>query len=238
MISLRSASLAIAVVSVAALARPARAHFELVAPQNWANQDGTGSPQKSAPCGQADPGSPAVATNAVTGFMVGATVTITIDEKIFHPGHYRVALAADMASLPADPAVHAGGGTPCGTADIMANPVLPILADNQLVHTSSFSGPQTFQVTLPAGMACTHCTLQVLEFMSNHPAPCFYHHCANISINATGADAGPIPADAPGGSNGGGGGTNPSGCSSGGANGLAAALAVVGMLGLRRRRRA
>jgi MYXO-CTERM domain-containing protein len=28
--------------------------------------------------------------------------------------------------------------------------------------------------------------LQVIEFMSNHGAPCFYHHCANITIEAGG----------------------------------------------------
>jgi hypothetical protein len=29
----------------------------------------------------------------------------------------------------------------------------------------------------------------VLEFMSSHPAPCFYHHCADISISAAGGPA-------------------------------------------------
>ena len=76
----------------------------------------------------------------------------------------------------------------------MTTPVLPVLADNMLAHTTPFSGPQSFQVTLPARMTCAHCTLQVIEFMSNHPlnAPggCFYHHCANVAISVTGADGG------------------------------------------------
>jgi hypothetical protein len=33
-------------------------------------------------------------------------------------------------------------------------------------------------------VTCDHCTLQVIEFMSQHGAPCFYHHCADISIKA------------------------------------------------------
>jgi hypothetical protein len=37
---------------------------------------------------------------------------------------------------------------------------------------------------LPTDVTCTRCTLQVLEFMTAHGAPCFYHHCADISIAA------------------------------------------------------
>src|SRR5262249_55630132 len=59
------------------------------------------------------------------------------------------------------------------------------------------AAPQTIQVTLPSNMTCDHCTLQVIEFMSEHPlnnpGGCFYHHCANISIGATPADGGPGP---------------------------------------------
>jgi len=71
--------------------------------------------------------------------------------------------------------------------------VFPVLADGVLSHTDVFPGTQSFQVTLPSDVTCTHCTLQVLEFMSSHPAPCFYHHCADISIGpaspACGSDA-------------------------------------------------
>jgi hypothetical protein len=44
------------------------------------------------------------------------------------------------------------------------------------------------QVTLPPNVTCDHCTLQVIQFMSDHglnnPGGCFYHHCADISIKA------------------------------------------------------
>jgi MYXO-CTERM domain-containing protein len=173
----------------------AKAHFVLSSPASWANQDTSGGPQKSAPCGQADPGTPAVVTGAVTTFHPGDTVTITLTETVFHPGHYRVALADTQAQLPADPPVTAGGSA-CGSTVIQNPPVFPVLADGMLVHTAQLSGPQTFTVTLPAGMTCTKCTLQVEEFMSSHPlnipGGCFYHHCADISIQAagTGNDAG------------------------------------------------
>jgi MYXO-CTERM domain-containing protein len=70
-----------------------------------------------------------------------------------------------------------------------------------LEHTSAFSGPQSFTVTLPSNVSCpggagdgSICTLQVIEYMSNHGAPCFYHHCADITIGASGGgDAGSVP---------------------------------------------
>ena len=80
----------------------------------------------------------------------------------------------------------------CGSAAIETTPVFPVLVDGALMHTTAFGGPQTFTVTLPANMTCTRCTLQVEEFMSSHalnnPGGCFYHHCADISIQA--ADGG------------------------------------------------
>jgi hypothetical protein len=120
----------------------------------------------------------------VTAFSPGDTITIALDETIFHPGHYRVALAVnDRSELPAEPAV-TPGTTPCGSVPILDSPAFPVLADGLLVHTSPFSETQSIQVRLPSNVTCERCTLQVLEFMSDHGAPCFYHHCADISIEA------------------------------------------------------
>jgi len=163
--------------------RDAAAHFILQDPASWQSQTSAGMPQKLGPCGNEAGGTP---TGAITAFQTGQTITITIHEVIFHPGHYRVALAVnDRSELPPEPTV-TPGVMACGTVPIMDPPVFPVLADGQLIHTSPFSGPQSFQVTLPAGVTCTHCTLQVIEFMSDHalnvPGGCFYHHCADISI--------------------------------------------------------
>lgn len=159
----------------------ASAHFVLRAPESWREQGVLGDPQKIGPCGEEGT---AAATGAVTAFAPGETITITLDEAIFHPGHYRVALSVnDRSELPAEPPV-TPGDTPCGSVPIMDPPVFPVLADGMLPHTEPFPGTQSFQVTLPPDVTCTHCTLQVLEFMSNHAAPCFYHHCADLSITA------------------------------------------------------
>ncbi len=186
-------------------ATPALAHFRLAdppspSPPSFDMQDSQGTPLLSAPCGQADPGNPAVPSNLTSTLAAGSTVSITFTETIPHPGWYRVLIAANQAALPADPVV-TPGSTPCGTTPIDPNPTLPLLADGVLVHTAAFSGPQTMNIPLPAGMTCTNCVLQVVEFMQDHPlnnpGGCFYHHCMNVSVTAAGPqDAGTVGAGA------------------------------------------
>lgn len=209
-------------VSVGLASAPAAAHFKLDAPPANLNQDGMGNPQKMGPCGQDGTG---VDSGVITTYQAGSTVTITIDETIFHPGHYRVALAVnDPSELPDEPPVTAGA-TACGSTEIMDPPVFPILADGELVHDAAFGGPQTIQVTLPSDVTCDKCTLQILEFMSSHGAPCFYHHCADIKIQqepvmtTTSTTSGAGGAGGSTGSNNGGAPGTGAGASAGGADG-------------------
>lgn len=188
----RYVSLAGAATAMLASA-PAHSHFVLEAPDSSTAQDASGNPQKSAPCGDDSAGS---RTGKITAYRAGQTITITIREVVFHPGHYRVALAThDRSELPPDPPVTAGA-TPCGSAPIEPSPSFPVLVDGALPHTSAMSGSQSIQVTLPPDVTCEECTLQIIEFMSNHalnvPGGCYYHHCADISIakEASGADGG------------------------------------------------
>jgi hypothetical protein len=131
-------------------------------------------------------------TGVVTPFKAGETITIQLQETIPHPGHYRVALAVNNRSeLPADPPVTPDSRSPCGTTVIQNPPVFPVLADGELRHTTPLTGMQTIRVKLPDNVTCTKCTLQIIEFMSDHelnnPGGCYYHHCADISISpATG----------------------------------------------------
>jgi hypothetical protein len=205
---------------------PAGAHFVLQTPANWMSQDSFGAPIKLGPCGDEGGGTP---TGTVTAFQSGTMVTITIDETIYHPGHYRVALSTtDRSQLPAEPTVTPGAGTPCGTVPIMSPAVFPVLADGVLVHTAAFSGPQTFQVKLPDGMTCDHCTLQVIEFMSEHPlnmpGGCFYHHCADIKIQST-----PVIVDGGAGDGGSGTGSGSSGCGYSAPSGRSALSVLLGL---------
>src|SRR5579863_4459105 len=141
-----SAARALAVLLFVLAAAPARAHFALEAPACWMSQDNSGLPEKLGPCGDEGGGT---ATGIVTAFQTGQTITVTINEIIFHPGHYRIALAVDDRSqLPAEPTVTAAD-TPCGSVPIQNPPVFPVLADGVFVHTQPFSSPQTIQIKLP-----------------------------------------------------------------------------------------
>jgi MYXO-CTERM domain-containing protein len=169
------------VAAVALLGGHADAHFRLEAPPAATMQDGQGSPQKTAPCGPNGSGTP---TGELTTYQAGDTITVTIDERIYHPGHYRVALAInDPSELPAAPPITPSMNDECASTVIQNPPVFPVLADGELAHSSPFNPTtQSFQVTLPSDVTCTNCTLQVIQYMSSHGAPCFYYHCANIAI--------------------------------------------------------
>ncbi len=178
-------------VSLALAPTAASAHFFLEEPENWREQGTLGDPQKTGPCG--DEGS-AAETGAVTAYQSGQTITIRFRETIFHPGHFRIALAtSDRSELPPPPPV-TEGRTDCGSVPIMDPPVFPVLADGVLPHTSPLTGEQTIEVTLPDDVTCDHCTLQITQWMSEHGAPCFYYHCADLSITAVAVDSGMAPA--------------------------------------------
>ena len=199
----------------------AQAHFHLNAPENWLVQATNGTPQKTGPCGDPSESMPAAAmSNMVTEYKAGETIAVKLKETVTHPGHYRVALSlTGHDGLPAEPKVtksttDTSANGQCGTAEVMAPPVMPVLVDGALDHTDAFNGEQTIMVTLPADVECENCTLQVLEFMSDHSAPCFYHHCAEIKITKDGG----MSAGGMGGMSAGG--TSAGGMSAGGAAGM------------------
>jgi hypothetical protein len=232
---MRKSDIVALVAAGAVLLAPGRAvaHFVLQTPASWAEQDGQGNPQKTAPCGQADPQIAAVPTGAVTPVGAGQAITIVIDEATYHPGHYRVALSTTgPTGLPPDPPTTVPGT--CMGLEIEDPPVYPVLADGMLPHTDPLSGPQSFQITLPGDITCANCTLQVLEFMQadvGGSGNCFYHHCATLSIGAAGATDGGADAAA------GDGGGNGCSCAVGERRGsLGALFAIAIAAGLRRRR--
>jgi MYXO-CTERM domain-containing protein len=198
---LATASLVLGVLGALFAPEIADAHFVLQAPQAWMSQDSLGLPEKLGPCGDEDDGTDAATpTGTVTTVQEGSKITVTINEVIFHPGHYRIAVAKDRKDLPAEPIV-TPADTPCGSAPIQSPPVFPVLADGVFIHTTAFTTPQSIEVTLPTGFTCPHCTLQVIEFMGEHPlnnpGGCFYHHCADLAIESSSdaGDASPPPTD-------------------------------------------
>src|SRR5690606_23654687 len=75
---------------------PASAHFVLESPAPTLEQNAIGDPQKLGPCGgtSQDAGTP---TGAVTELTGGSTLHLKLREAVYHPGHYRVALARTAA---------------------------------------------------------------------------------------------------------------------------------------------
>jgi hypothetical protein len=166
-----------------------QAHFQMLQPSGWLVENMLGDPQKKAPCGgtSADAGTPTGIVGDVRG---GDMLHVKLHETVFHPGHYRIALAVTSRSeLPPDPDVMTQD-TPKGPRSVsakIAEAKMPILADGLFVHTEK-QAPDAFwetDVKLP-NIHCDKCTLQVVEFMAEHAhnpdGDYSYHHCADLRI--------------------------------------------------------
>jgi hypothetical protein len=188
----------IAAIAVTSLSAVADAHFVLISPAASLVQNRLGDPQKIAPCGgvSANPGrgsaaNPGVPSGAVTNVKGGTDLPLMVQESIFHPGHYRVALARTAAQLPPDPQVtvkETEKGPRSATAVIQNPPVAPVLLDGIFAHTERPT--QNFEAMIPIpNITCQNCVLQVIEFMADHPGIAVdgghsYHHCAIVNITA------------------------------------------------------
>ena len=184
------------ITAVAITAQSTFAHFKLLAPASWLIENDRGDPQKSGPCGgsNTDWGKPSYTISKVMG---GQKLHIKVQETVYHPGHYRVALAVNSPNeLPPDPQVSTKDserGPLSISAMIQNTPPIPVLADGLFVHSTRPAGtmePFETDVLLP-NINCRNCTLQVVQFMAEHafnnPGGYTYHHCANLQITADAA---------------------------------------------------
>jgi len=185
--SLVAAGLMIAVPAVM------HAHFKLLEPASWLIEDNRGDPQKAGPCGgtNSDYGKPSYIIGKAVG---GQKLHLKVQETIYHPGHYRVALAVNSPTeLPLDPdtTTRESDRGPWSVSAAIQNPTqIPVLADGLFVHSTRPTGPMDpweADVQLP-NINCRKCTLQVVQFMADHglnnPGGYSYHHCANLQITA------------------------------------------------------
>src|SRR3954464_13578834 len=92
-------SLAILALASAAIPTGSSAHFRLLAPASWIEENQLGDPQKAAPCGGTNPdfGKP---TYAVTDVKGGTALHVKVQETVYHPGHYRIALGGNSPTEP------------------------------------------------------------------------------------------------------------------------------------------
>jgi len=181
------------VAGLAIAAQSTSAHFRLLEPASWLIESDRGDPQKSGPCGgsNTDWGKPSYFISKAVG---GQKQNIMIQETVYHPGHYRAALAVNSPTeLPPDPQVTTRDSErgPWSVSAVIQNPPqIPVLADGLFVHSTRPTGPmEPFEtdVQLP-NINCKKCTLQIVQFMAEHafnnPGGYTYHHCANLEITA------------------------------------------------------
>ena len=182
--------LGIVTLAAAALPVKADAHFTLMEPASWLMENKLGDPQKAGPCGgtSADAGTPTGTITPVTG---GSKLHLKVQETVFHPGHYRVALAVRARTeLPADPDVvtkPTEKGEWSVSAAIQKPERPPVIADGLWAHTERPTGPFETDIEIP-NINCEKCTLQIIQFMAEHgrnrDGDFSYHHCADLKITA------------------------------------------------------
>lgn len=222
---------------IGALAVPtvADAHIHLTNPTSRIDTL-AGGDQKVGPCGVANQ----QRTTRITTFKPGETITVDWLETIDHPGWFRIAFQpnGDIFSLP-PPNPNNPNMYPTMSQEGQT------LADGSIILKDRIpDGTLTAQVTLP-NIECSNCTLQFTQFMTNNPpytdpqSNDVYFNCADIVLSQDAPDAGPTGGDADAGT---GSGSNMNngevggGCSTGSGAGGGVALALLGLVGLRRRR--
>ena len=186
----------IVLVFVGTMPVMADGHFKLLEPASRIVEDQRGDPQKLGPCGgtSASAGTMSGIVNQAVG---GSKLHIKVQETIYHPGFYRVALAVkSLDELPPDPVAvtkETEKGPWSISAAIQSNPQMPVLADGLNSHRDNRPAagtqlpPYETDVQLP-NITCEKCTLQIVQFMEDHgfnkDGGYTYHHCADIKITA------------------------------------------------------
>lgn len=174
----------------------AHAHFVLQKPASWLNEDALGGPQKGSPCGPGntrpfigDDVQPVPASDAVTTFHAGETISVQWQETVYHPGYFRISLApvhaadATSADFP-DPALTDPVDCHYDNAAVQTVPHDNVLADGLfMVADQNGTGRALMHDVKLPDEPCDACTLQVMQVMEGHPASsCFYFHCAEIEV--------------------------------------------------------
>jgi MYXO-CTERM domain-containing protein len=170
---------------------PAHAHFTLLKPASWLQEDAQGCPQKAGPCG---PGGydqligqcSEVHSGAITTFHAGETIDAQWMITVPHDGYFRISIAetaakdAKMTDFPDPPFIDS---TACSLdlASVAKGPHDNVLMDGIVAGS-------TMQTIKLPDKPCDACTLQVIQVMKDHGPPnCIYYHCADLKILPAGS---------------------------------------------------
>ena len=156
----------------------ASAHIALISPKPRYDD------LKEGPCGR---GTLDKRTANVSTFRAGETITVTWQETIGHPSHYRISFDSNGTSAFKDPQ---------SFTDVSGGPA--VLLDN----IADKSGTQMYsqEITLP-DVACDNCTLQLIQVMTDKPpygdGNDLYYQCADIVLSKDDSAASDAGASSP-----------------------------------------
>jgi len=182
---------ALVVPLLVAWAGTAEAHLELLSPVSRYGR----TVLKAGPCGKAG----GQRTANVTRLPPGATIDVTWNEYVNHPGHFRISFDDDGDDSFVDPVCVSGCDTRTPVFEFDTDPT--ILLDD-IPDTNG--GESTVRVTLP-DIECDTCTLQVIQVMVDKPPYTLpgndiYYQCADLVLSADApADGGAPPGEGDGG---------------------------------------
>ncbi|HSN98149.1 MAG TPA: SCE4755 family polysaccharide monooxygenase-like protein [Candidatus Nanopelagicales bacterium] len=192
-----------------------QAHIELVMPPPRHLYQG-GPEQKTGPCGMAN----SVRGSTITTYEPGATITVSWQEPVDHPAHYRILFAADGSAFP-DPVSETDFCTP--GQELTPGSGIWCLADN-IPDMASNANNMSYSTTatLP-DVTCDNCTLQLVQWMNGAAAGQeLYYKCADLVLSSGGAGgaggAGGVGGSASTTTTGAGGGATSTGTGTGGAD--------------------
>jgi hypothetical protein len=155
-------------------AGPAAAHIDLMSPLPRT------ASLKYGPCGAAG----SERGGVINTYLPGETITVTWEETVDHPGHFRVAFDDDGEDVFRDPS---------GFEDISGGE--GVLIDG--IPDRSGGGIYSQEVTLP-DVECDNCTLQVIQVMSDKPpygdGTDMYYQCADLVLSVDADPYEPPPA--------------------------------------------
>jgi hypothetical protein len=168
---------------------PAHAHFKLLTPTSWLNEDTVGGPQKGSPCGPGGMGllgddvQPVPTNGMVSEVHAGDTILVDMQETVYHPGYFRIALAEDRKTFTIPPVSNPMScdldltAVPTGSHD-------NVLMDGLFKETAmTGSNRHLMQMVKIPDKPCDKCTLQVVQVMYRHGlSSCYYYHCADLRI--------------------------------------------------------
>ena len=223
----------------------AAAHIHLMQPQS--RTDLTTGDQKEQYCGVLNQvRNPA----RVTTYKPGEMVMVTWAETINHTGWFRIAFQPNGDTFGIPPVSNGAAGNGAASNYPTENRTGMVDAANGSIVLADRITDGTLQmmITMPM-MECNNCTLQFIQVMTDKPpytidtlSDDIYFNCADITLANNAPDAGNVGGtDAgntgSGSGSGSGGGEVSGGCSTGGATGPLALVSLLGLVGLRRRRR-